>query len=71
MLDLNLALIKTGLGISLERFAKLREIVQTKAKKVGLGKKMLKTNQMRKKFDNLVEKIRKRVKKYIKNNKVT
>lgn len=32
---------------------------------------MLETNQMRKKFDNLVEKIRKRVKKHIKNNDVT
>lgn len=52
-------------------FAKLHEIIQTEAKKAGLGKRMLETNQMRKEFDNLVEKIRKRVKKHIKNNNMT
>ena len=71
MSNLNLALIQAGLGVSLERFLKIQEIVQIKVKEAYLGEKTLKTNQMRKEFDNLVEKIRERVKKYINNNNVT
>ena len=71
MLDLNLALIQTSLKVSLEKFSKIWEIVQTEAEEVGLGKKMLETSQMRKKLDNLAKKTRKRVKKHINNNNVT
>ncbi len=37
----------------------------------GLGKKILKTNQMRKKLDNLAKKIRERVEKHKNNSNVT
>lgn len=50
--------------MSLERFAKLREIVQIKAEERGLGKKNLETHQIKKELNNLIEKIRKRVKKH-------
>ncbi len=71
MLDLNQTLIQAGLGESLKRFSKIREIVQIEAKEAGLGKKTLGTNQMRKELDNLAEKIRERVKKHINNDNVT
>ncbi len=71
MSDLNLASIQAGLGVSLERFSKIREIVQIEAEEAGLGKKTLGTNQMRKELDNLAEKIRERVKKHINNDDVT
>ncbi len=71
MLDLNQVSIQAGLRMSLERFSKIREIVQTEAEEAGLGKKTLGTNQMRKELDNLAEKIRERVKKHINNNNVT
>ncbi len=71
MSDLNLASIQAGLGVSLERFSKIREIVQTEVEKGGLGKKTLGTNQMRKEFDNLAEKIREKGKKHINNDDVT
>lgn len=61
-------LIQAGLRVSLEKFTKICEIVQTKAKKKGLGNEMLETNQIREELDNLVEKIRKKVEKHIKNN---
>ena len=71
MLDLNLALIQAGLGVSLERFSKIWEIMQTEAEEANLGKKTLGTNQMKKKFDNLAEKIREKMKKHINNNNIT
>ena len=71
MLNLNLALIQVGLEVSLERFSKIREIVQIEMEEVNLRKKTLETNEMRKELNNLVEKIRKRVKKYISNNNMT
>ncbi len=71
MSDLNLASIKAGLKVSLKRFSKIWEIVQTEAEEASLGKKTLGTNQMRKESDYLAEKIRERVKKHINNNNVT
>ena len=71
MLDLNLALIQADLRVFLEIFLKIPEIVQIEAEKAGLGKKMLKTNQITKKLDNLLEKIKERVKKHINNDNVT
>lgn len=71
MSDLKLALIQAGFRMSLERFIKMYEIIQTKVKEGNLENKMLKTNHMKKKLDNLVEKIQKRVKKYIKNYNIT
>lgn len=49
MLDLNLVLIQVDLKISLKRFAKICEIVQTEIEKVGLGKKYIKDKSNRKK----------------------
>lgn len=69
--NLNLALIQVGLRVSLERFLKIREIIQTEAEKAGLGNKTLETNPMRKELDNLVEKIKKKVKKHINSNDMT
>lgn len=71
MSDLNLASIQVELGVFLERFSKIQDIVQTEVEEAGLGKKTLETNQMRKKFDNLAEKIRKRVEKHINSNDIT
>lgn len=47
------------------------KIVQTEVEEAGLGKKILETNQIKKKFDNPVEKIKKKIEKYINNNNVT
>ena len=66
MSDLNLASIQTGLGVSISRFMKIREIVQNEAEEAGLGRKTLGTNQMRKELDRLAEQIRLRVQKHIK-----
>ena len=71
MSNLNLVSIQISLGIFLERFSKIREIVQIEAKDAGLGKKTLKTNQMKKELNNLTEKIKERIKKYINNDDVT
>lgn len=64
MSDINLVSIQAGLGVSLERFAKIYKIVQIEAEKGGLGNKTLKTNQMKKELDNLVKKIKKKVEKH-------
>ena len=69
--DVNLASIQAGLRVSLERFSKIREIVQIEAEKAGLRKKTLRTNQIKKELDNLIEKIKERVKKHIKNDNMT
>ena len=60
MSDLNLASIQADLGVSLERFSQKREIIQTKTEEADLRKKQLGINQMRKKFDDLAEKIKKK-----------
>lgn len=49
----------------LKRFAKIQELVQRKTKDVNLEEKILRTNQIRKDLDNLMEKIKKKIKKYI------
>ncbi len=56
--------------VFLERFSKVEEVVQTETKEVNLREKILETNQMRKKLDNLAKKIKKRVKKHINNDDV-
>ena len=70
MSDLNLTSIQAGLGVSLARFMKIREIVQTEADEASWGKKILGTNQIRKKLDILAEQIRLRVQKHIKSNNI-
>lgn len=55
----------------LEKFSKMQEIVQIEAKEVGLKKKMLRTNKIKKKLNNLSKKIKKNVEKYINNDNVT
>ncbi|MCJ1348828.1 hypothetical protein MMC31_007061 [Peltigera leucophlebia] len=70
MSDLNLTSIQAGLGVSLSRFMKIREIVKKEVEEAGLGKKTLGTNQMRKELDTLAEQIRLRVQKHIKCNNV-
>lgn len=52
MSDLNLASIQASLGVSLEGFVKIREIVQKEAEETGLGKKTSGPNQTRKELDN-------------------
>lgn len=49
----------------------MQEIVQIEAKEVGLKKKMLRTNKIKKKLNNLSKKIKKNVEKYINNDNVT
>ena len=51
--------------MSLEKFLKIKKIVQIEAEKTSLGKKTLETNQMRKEFNNLTKKIKERIEKYI------
>lgn len=71
MLDLNLILIQVSLEVSLERFVKIQKIVQIKIEERVWGNKMLETNQIRKKLDNLSEKIWKRVENHIKKDDMT
>lgn len=66
MSDLNVATIQSDLKISLSKFMKIRKIVQNKTEEVGLGKKLLKTNQMKKEFYRLVEQDKLKMQKYIK-----
>ena len=70
MSNLKLTSIQTGLRVSLARFMKIREIVWKKAEEACLGKKILGTNQKRKKLNILAEKIKLRVQKYIKSNDI-
>ena len=70
MSDLNLTSIQAGLGVSLSRFMKIREIVKKEVEEAGLGKKTLGTNQMRNELDILAEQIKLRVQKHIKCNNV-
>lgn len=66
MLNLILALIQTSLKMSLSRFMKMRKIVQNKAEKANLGRKILRINQMRKNLNRLAEQIMLRVQKHMK-----
>lgn len=58
MSDLNVASIQSGLGMSLAKFGKICHIVQEEVEQAGLERKTLWTNQVRKDFDILAEKIR-------------
>lgn len=54
----------------MSRFGKIRHIVQEEVEQAGLERKTLETNQMRKDFDIVAEKIRLTVQEYVKCNNV-
>lgn len=70
MSNLNLVLIQVDLEVSLSKFMKIQKRVQKKVEEMGLRKKILGTNLIKKELDKLAKQIRLKVQKHIKCNNI-